>query len=67
MVGLCGQSGSIVLAHVGEDSHRELVHVPTHRLSLEVSFVVVIQKKQKRVKKIRVQVSVCNKMDFTCQ
>ena len=56
-IGLRGQSGRLVLSHVEEGPKTEFVHVPTHRLSMEVS-VAVMQKKHRLVENIHVQVRV---------
>ena len=58
VVGHRGQSGSLVLTHVGEGPKREIIHVPTHRHNMEVPIVVVMQKICRNVQKFHVQVSV---------
>ena len=66
-IGLHGQSGRLVLSHVEEECPKtEIVHVPTHRLSMEVPIVVVMQKKCGNVETFHVQVSVWQKQTIEC-
>ena len=68
VVGLRGQSGSLVLTHVGEGPKREVIHVPTHHHNMEVPSVVVMQKIYRNVETFHVQVSVWqNKLGLLSQ
>ena len=56
-IGLRGQTGRLVLSHVEEVPKTDIVHAPTHCLSMEVP-VAVMQKKHRLVENTHVQVSV---------
>ena len=59
-IGHHGQTGRLVLSHVEEGPKTDIVHAPTHRLSMEVPTVAVMQKKHRLVEisNTHVQVSV---------